>query len=329
MGAHGTSLPFVAPALPPQQQRSIIVHTRRFKYLSELIWPAAFILAAVAFKTALPLFGPWLDTVVASQVGSAVLYFSLAVFGGRSIRIVLDRNAKKHRRPKLLSELVNGAFFLVATIATAALFLGDSLSGLLAGSGLVIAVLGFALRNVVADVLSGIAFGLEAPFRIGDWVDVEGTIKGQVVEIGWRTTRLITRDAIHMILPNSQISRQRLTNYSAPRRHYRAQVAVVLDQSVDIVRARNVLLDGVTASAIILKDPKPDVRATAFSLDGVVYAVRYWVPTFADDVDCRDQVLQAIDTALREAGLSSARRHAMFDPAGFPAIVSHSRNDPA
>ena len=295
--------------------------------MSELMWPAAFILAAVAFKATLPYLEPWLDQVVASQVGSAVLYFSLAAFGGRSIRILLDRSTRKHRRPKLLCELVNGALFLVSTIATAALFLGDSLSGVLAGSGLVIAVLGFALRNIVADVLSGIAFGLEAPFRIGDWVDIEGTIKGQVVEIGWRTTRLITRDATYMILPNSQIARQRLTNYSAPRRHYRAQVTIVLDHSVEIERARNVLLNGVTASAIILKDPKPDVRASAFSLDGVVYAVRYWVPTFADDVDCRDQVLQAIDAALREAGLHSARRRAMFDPVEFPAMFSPSEKD--
>src|SRR3546814_10955047 len=57
----------------------------------------------------------------------------------------------------------------------------------------------------------------------GDWVEMENTVKGRIVEIGWRTTRLQTRDQTYMILPNSQIARQRLTNYSAPRRHYRAQ----------------------------------------------------------------------------------------------------------
>jgi small-conductance mechanosensitive channel len=81
--------------------------------------------------------------------------------------------------------------------------------------------MGFAIRNVVADTLSGIALGLEGPFRIGDWVDVEGLRRGRVVEIGWRTTRLLTRDFTYVILPDSQISRQRIVNYSAPRSVFR------------------------------------------------------------------------------------------------------------
>src|SRR3546814_967254 len=97
------------------------------------------------------------------------------------------------------------------------------MSGALAGSGIVVAIVGFALRNVIGDVFSGIALGIEAPYRIGDWVEMENTVKGRIVEIGWRTTRLQTRDQTYMILPNSQIARPRLTNYSAPRRHYRAQ----------------------------------------------------------------------------------------------------------
>jgi small-conductance mechanosensitive channel len=287
---------------------------RGLKVIRYFSLPFLLIVAASGVIAARGYYGTWIDTEVVVQVASAILYFSLAMFGARVINVLLQRKSKKRRPPKLLSELISGALFLIATIATAGVFLGGSVSGLLAGSGLVIAVLGFALRNIVADVLSGVAFGLEAPFRIGDWVDIEGTTKGQIVEIGWRSTRLLTRDSIYMILPNSQIAKQRLTNFSAPRRHYRAQVNVVLDHSVEVVRARKVLLEGAKAAALILPDPEPDVRATSFSLDGVVYAIRYWVPTFAADIDCRDQVLEAIDTALREAGLNSARRHATFDP---------------
>src|SRR5690606_31158932 len=110
------------------------------------------------------------------------------------------------------------ALFLAAAVATVILVFGDSLSGALASSGLFLAVLGFAIRNSLADVLSGIALGVEAPYRIGDWVEIDTTLRGRVVEIGWRTTRLLTPDDTYSILPNSQIARQRLTNYSAPRR---------------------------------------------------------------------------------------------------------------
>ncbi|HLS68939.1 MAG TPA: mechanosensitive ion channel domain-containing protein, partial [Kiloniellales bacterium] len=190
--------------------------------------------------------------------------------------------------------------------ATIMLFLGQSMSGALASSGLVLAVLGFAIRNVVADAFSGIALGLDAPYRIGDWVNIDGEIKGRITEIGWRTTRLHTRDSTYMILPNSQIARQRLTNYSAPRRNYRAQLQLLLPHEVPIEEARRLLAEAAARSELVLKDPKPDARAVGFDRDGIPYRVRYWVPSFAEEIDCRDSVLGHIDAALREARLPPA-----------------------
>jgi small-conductance mechanosensitive channel len=202
--------------------------------------------------------------------------------------------------PKLLGELITGALFLAATAATIALILGQSAGGALASSGL-IAVLGFAIRNVLADVLSGVALGLEAPFRIGDWLEFDGFIRGKIIEIGWRTTRLLTRDDTYMILPNSQISRQRLTNFSAPKKHYRASLDILLGHDISIVRAKRLLAEAALSSSAVMPHPEPDVRAIENGRDGIRYAVRYWVPSFVDDIDCRDEVLTAIDEAIRNA----------------------------
>src|SRR5690606_29076082 len=133
----------------------------------------------------------------------------------RMAAAALTRKARKKRKtPRLLRELVSATLFAIATVATIGVFLGQSAGGILASSGLIIAILGFAIRNVLADVLSGIAIGVEAPYRIGDWVGFDATIRGRVTEIGWRTTRILTPNDTYMILPNSQISRQMLTNYS-------------------------------------------------------------------------------------------------------------------
>lgn len=206
--------------------------------------------------------------------------------------------------PRLLKELVAAVFFIAALIATIMLFLGQSMSGALASSGLVLAVLGFAIRNVVADAFSGIALGLDAPYRIGDWVDIDGDIKGRITEIGWRTTRLQTRDSTYMILPNSQIARQRLTNYSAPRRNYRAKLQILLPHELPVEEARKLLAEAAARSELLLKDPKPDARAVAYERHGIRYTVRYWVPSFAEEIDCRDSVLGHIDRALRDAGVA-------------------------
>ncbi|WP_187277067.1 mechanosensitive ion channel family protein [Phyllobacterium endophyticum] len=103
--------------------------------------------------------------------------------------------------------------FLVALVATIMLVMGKSMSGAIARYGILLAVIGIALCNVIGDVFSGIAVGLEAPYRIGDWIELDGVVRGKVVEIGWRTTRLLARDETYMILPSSKIARQQVTNY--------------------------------------------------------------------------------------------------------------------
>ena len=244
-------------------------------------------------------------------------YFAAAWLCGRLIGLALQTtNPKKRRAPKLLQEMIAVGLFLAALIATIMLVLGQSMSGALASSGLVVAVFGFALRNVIGDVFSGIAVGLEAPYRIGDWVEIDSIIRGRVIEIGWRTTRLLARDETYMILPNSQIARQRLTNYSAPRRKYRAQVQVILDHTIPVIDAKRLLTAAATKSAMVLGEPAPDTRVLSYDQSGICYAVRYWVPSFAEDIDCRDAVLTAIDAALRASG------HPMPHEGRFPCPPS-------
>src|SRR5690606_18256769 len=106
-----------------------------------------------------------------------------------------------------------------------------------------------------------VALGLEAPFRIGDWIEIDGTIRGKVIEIGWRTTRLLTRNDTYMILPNSQISRQRMTNFSAPKRHYRATLEIVLGHDISVSQGKELLATAAASTKSVMKSPKPDVRA--------------------------------------------------------------------
>ncbi|PSM19351.1 mechanosensitive ion channel family protein [Nitratireductor sp. StC3] len=245
-----------------------------------------------------------IDATALGLIAGAASYFAAAWLGGRLVGLALERvGARRRRVPKLLVELVSVALFIAATVATIILVFGQSLSGALAGSGLVLAVLGFAIRNVLADVLSGIALGLEAPYRIGDWVEIDNAVRGRIVEIGWRTTRLLTRDDTYTILPNSRIARQRVTNYSAPRRHYRTHVQILLDHEVPVALARTILAQAAAKPTIIQRTPEPDVRVVSYEAEGIRYAVRFWVPSFAEDIDCRDAVLSTIDVAVREYGL--------------------------
>ncbi|WP_415183271.1 mechanosensitive ion channel family protein [Phaeovulum sp.] len=275
-----------------------------------LIWPTALMILSLG----LVLFHNELAQLMGKQddlspIVTALAYFAAAWLVSRILAMVLDQAAVRRRPyPRLLKDLISAVLFLTAFAASVALFMGQGAVGALAGSGLILAMLGFAIRNVVADTLSGVALGIEGPFRIGDWIEIDGIARGRVIEIGWRTTRVLTRDATYAILPNSQIARQRITNYSAPKPQYRAQISITLDHAMPISAARKVMLTALQEAKLILQDPAPDVRVLAYEEQGITYAVRYWLSRFERDADCRDEVYSLIDDALRREGMIAPRR---------------------
>jgi small-conductance mechanosensitive channel len=250
---------------------------------------------------------PGADPAIIERISAMVSIYGIGWLLARIAALALTRQAKRKRKsPKLLRELISATLFTIATVVSIGLFLGQSAGGILASSGLIIAILGFAIRNVLADVLSGIAIGLEAPYRIGDWVQFDPEIKGRVTEIGWRTTRIRTPNDTYMILPNSQISRQMLTNYSAPRKQYQADLEITLGQQISIAEGKRLLYEAALSTSpteLLAPSQMPVVRATSYAADGVTYLIKYWVPQFSDDMDCKDAILMAIDDAIRKKGL--------------------------
>lgn len=226
------------------------------------------------------------------------------------VTTVMLRQGKRPSR--LLLQLIAVALFVLAGATVLSSTLDGALTGALATSGILVAVIGFALRNVIADVFSGIALSIESPFRIGDWIETDTGIAGRVVEINWRATRIETRNQVHIVVPNGRMAVGKLTNYSAPRPYFRTQVSVTLDFEVSVVRAKRILLAAVKTTNSIRSTPAPDVKVDGYGDRGIRYLVRYWLHGFADDADCRDSVLANIDRHLRLAGLSVPYRERML-----------------
>jgi small-conductance mechanosensitive channel len=159
---------------------------------------------------------------------------------------------------------------------------------------------------VVADTLSGIALGIEAPFRMGDWVRIETLAQGRVQEIGWRTTRLVTADSTYVILPNSQISRQRITNFSAPRKAYRDHAELTLPVDLPVAEAKALIHQALSGAEGIVRGKPPEVQVVQYGPQGISYRVKYWVPQHDREPACRNEVISLIDAALRGSGIALA-----------------------
>lgn len=218
--------------------------------------------------------------------------------------------------PKVALDLLRFGLYAAAVLIGLSLFFRQDLSGILTESGLVLAMLGFAIRNVVADIFSGLALGIEAPFRIGDWVTIEGLATGRVQEIGWRTTRLVTGDSTYVILPNSQISRQRITNFSAPRKEYRGHVELTLPVEVPVIDATAEIRLAILTAELIVQSKGVEVQVAHYGPHGITYRVKYWVPQHDQETACRNEVIGRIDARLRAAKVRLSPLSTIPSPSG-------------
>ena len=108
--------------------------------------------------------------------------------------------------PRLLRDSLAIVVFLLAVAGIVGLEFGQPVIGIWATSGAIGIVLGIALRSIILDIFTGLAVNFDHSYRIGDWIElVERAlppIRGKVVEINWRTTRLETEDKRTMVVPN-------------------------------------------------------------------------------------------------------------------------------
>src|SRR2546430_1487005 len=136
------------------------------------------------------------------RLGEALLFAVLRLRGGEGI-------------PRLLRSLLAWAGTFVVAAVVLRLEYRLNLSSLLATSALLSVVLGFALQETLGNLFSGLTLHAEQPFDQGEWVSF-GKWRGKVLDVGWRSTRLVTSDHDEILVPNGLISREVVVNHSRP-----------------------------------------------------------------------------------------------------------------
>ena len=194
-----------------------------------------------------------------------------------------------HPVPKLIVDIVTGAIVFTIILSVSAFVLNAPLSGLIAGSSILAAIIGLAINPMLADVFSGMALSVERAYNIGDWVEVEnrsrpgGAMIGRVVEINWRATRLHSKTDQIIVIPNSEMARTKFINYSIPERHYREEVHVTLSHTIAPERAKRILMAALLSSPGIMREPKPEVILGKFDQRGVLWCLWFWVRDYAEN----------------------------------------------
>lgn len=258
--------------------------------------------AAIAENT-LALDLQWLSFV------QSVFWFALALTVHYTLVIVLWRGLLPrwtgNQIPRVLVQLGAVVLLVIALFTVLVSVFELPMSSVVTTSSVFIAIVGFALRNMISDLFTGIALGIEQPFSLGDWIRIQDGTVGQVVEMNWRSTRLLTGADISIVVPNSELAISTFKNYSKPERSWRDEFEILLDQSVTSHQAERILLSAVRQiPRIVALNKTPEVRITEYTENGVVWQLRYWVPDYPQKSELRYEVQKSILRNMHYAGLS-------------------------
>ena len=161
-----------------------------------------------------------------------------------------------------------------------------------------------AARDTVADAIAGFIILVDRPFRMGDRIEIQGEgTWGDVVEIGLRTTRILTRDNRLVIVPNSLIGQNQVINYSYPDPRYRIETTVSIAYGSDIEVAERLIIDAVRQVPGVLAEDEIEVLYDKMGDWAMTLCVRWWIESYVNARRIHDQAHRALQKALDAAGI--------------------------
>ena len=205
--------------------------------------------------------------------------------------------------PSLVRDVVQVAVAGVAVLACLRVA-GFDVLPLLTTSAVLTAIVGLALQSTIANLFGGLSLQLDRTLEQGDWIET-GSHSGRIVEIGWRSTRLLTRDGDTLFLPNSELLTGSVLNLSRPTGAHRVSVRLSLNPAHPPGLVRQTLADAIRDVPGVLTYPPPDCVIAEFAENGVVYAVRYWITEFEREGAIAGESRSRLWYAVRRAGFQS------------------------
>jgi small-conductance mechanosensitive channel len=214
-----------------------------------------------------------------------------------------------------LTSMGQGARDAVVTITGYVMFLIAILAGLSAAgfnfgniaiiAGALSVGIGFGLQNIVNNFVSGLILLFERPVRKGDWIMVGGT-EGYVKDIQIRSTRIQTFDRSDVIVPNSELISNQVTNWVLSSRYGRAIIPIGVAYGTDVERVREILYEIVEDMPEVVKSgivPKPKVLFREFGDSSLNFELRVFLNNIDNRLSAISEINFAIDKAFKEHGI--------------------------
>ncbi len=250
----------------------------------------------------------------------------IRIAGFALFRLVLPKIGKP--LPRIIEDLAIIVVYTVYGLSQLRLA-GVDLTGIIATSAIITAVLAFAMQDTLGNVLGGLAIQLDNSVRVGDWIQMDG-LSGRVIDIRWRSTAVETRDWQTVVIPNSLLMKNRFTilgrREGAPLQ-WRRGIRFMIDPAVPPARVIALVDEEMREIMIanVARAPAPSCILVGFDAGNLLYELRYFLTDLQEDDFTDSAVRVHLFASLQRAGLRVAEEqrtiHAIAEDAAHAETV--------
>jgi len=231
----------------------------------------------------------------------AILYGSFIV--SWAIQTVFMEEVLRRRQVELgvrmsMARLVHYFLILVGfMIALSAL--GFDLKNITILGGALGIGIGFGLQTVVSNFVCGLILLFERPLKVGDVIELDGQ-RGQVKNLGLRATVVLTNDQAEVVVPNTDLISNQVTNWTLADRQMRLTIPVGVAYGSDVALVMKTLAEIAEENTLVLKDPAPQILFSALGASSLDFDFRVWLSDYNDRRRVQSGLLVEIDRRFRE-----------------------------
>ena len=206
--------------------------------------------------------------------------------------------------------LIRFADFIIYAVAIiiALDILGINVMPFIAGAGIVGLAIGFAAKDTLSNLISGILLIIDRPFEVNDRIEVwsapaGSATWGDVIDIGLRATKIKTTDNIVIIIPNNEIMRRDIINYTIISEKIRVRINIGIAYDADLQKTKNVILQVAQTTEGVADDPPPKVVVRNFGESSVDLQLRVWIHDARKRMDTISYITDKVKEAFDREGI--------------------------
>jgi len=217
---------------------------------------AAFYFAILAAHPYLMIDQHDIVTLVIHKAFVAILLMVLVRYLDRLIIIPLLTRVSKTTPSRFVHQIIIAVISVFVLAGYCSWAFNIEIGSFLAGSAVISIVLGLALQETLGNFFSGMVLQASVPFQPGDWIKI-GDMEGRVIEMTWRAVTLLSGENNNVLIPNSTVAKEKITNFHSPSVATASSISIGLDYSLPPNEAKRVLIQAARDVQGVLSQPPP------------------------------------------------------------------------